>query len=119
MSKDLYFTPGHLPHFYALGIRAAKALTRLYICTALSVHWLFSYALFTSIACSCLTSLFAFTLNRLGCLQFVIVVFPDHTRLLFWGQLLGKVILIYEQFYTFHTDHFTPKHTAFGNSPAC
>ena len=26
----------------------------------------------------------------LGCLQFVIVVFPDHTHLLFLGKLRGK-----------------------------
>ena len=29
-----------------------------------------------------------------GCLQFVIVVFPDHTHLLFWVISLGQNILI-------------------------
>ena len=34
--------------------------------------------------------------GAMGCLQLVIVVFPDHTHLLFWPQLSKRLILAFQ-----------------------
>ena len=38
--------------------------------------------------------------------------------ILLWRRI-PLAILLYEQFFTFHTDHFTPQYTAFENLAAC